>query len=164
MGGALAIGLAARDPARIATLTLLAPAGLGSEINGSFIDAFVRASRRREATEALQLLVHDPSLVSRAMVEETLRYKRLDGVPRALETVAGAWFPQGRQAVDLRETLRALHVPVQVIWGREDQIIPAAHAEALAEGARVSVLENVGHLPHLERAGEVNRLIRATIA
>ena len=30
-----------------------------------------------------------------------LRYKRLDGVAPALETIAHAWFPQGRQAVDL---------------------------------------------------------------
>jgi pyruvate dehydrogenase E2 component (dihydrolipoamide acetyltransferase) len=164
MGGALAIVLAARNPERIASLTLLAPAGLGPEINGAFIDAFVRAARRREAAEALQLLVHDPSLISRVMVEETLRYKRLDGVPRALETVAAAWFPQGRQAVDLRETLRTVRVPVQVIWGRDDRIIPAAHADAIADCARVSVVENVGHLPHMERAGEVNRLIRAMIA
>ena len=82
MGGALAIALAARRPERIATLTLLAPAGLGPEINGGFIDAFMRASRRREAVAALQLLVHDPSLIGRAMVEEFLRYKRLDGVVR----------------------------------------------------------------------------------
>ena len=97
----MAVSLAARRPERIATLTLLAPAGLGPEINGGFIDAFVRASRRREAAEALQFLVHDPSLISRAMVEELLRYKRLDGVAPALETIARAWFPQGRQAVDL---------------------------------------------------------------
>ena len=94
--------LAARRPERVATLTLLAPAGLGPEINGGFIEAFVRASRRREAAEALQFLVHDPSLISRAMVEEFLRYKRLDGVQPALETIARAWFPEGRQAVDLR--------------------------------------------------------------
>src|SRR5215831_6283831 len=84
----------------------------------------------------------------------TLRYKRLDGVPRVLETVATAWFPQGRQAVDLRATLRALRVAVQVIWGRDDRIIPAAHAAATADGTRVSVLDGVGHLPHMERAGE----------
>src|SRR5690242_1610093 len=78
MGGALALALAARQPKRIATLSLLAPAGLGPEINGAFIDAFMRASRRKDAVEALQYLVHDPSLISRTMVEEFLRYKRLD--------------------------------------------------------------------------------------
>ena len=100
MGGAIAVSLAARRPERVATLTLIAPAGLGPEINGDFIDGFVRASRRKERVEALHLLVHDPALVSRAMVEELLRYKRLDGVAAALETIARAWFPEGRQAVE----------------------------------------------------------------
>ncbi|HME22919.1 MAG TPA: acetoin dehydrogenase dihydrolipoyllysine-residue acetyltransferase subunit [Acetobacteraceae bacterium] len=164
MGGALAVSWASRRPDRIASLTLLAPAGLGPEINGGFIDAFVRASRRREAVEALQLLVHDPTLISRAMVEDFLRYKRLDGVTPALETMARAWFPEGRQAVDLITALRALAMPVQVIWGRDDKIIPVAHAAAAAPSARIHVLEGVGHLPHMEKAGEVNRLIGAMIA
>jgi pyruvate dehydrogenase E2 component (dihydrolipoamide acetyltransferase) len=163
MGGALAIALAGRQPDRIAGMTLLAPAGLGPEINGAFVDAFLRASRRREAQAALALLVHDPALISRAMVEEFLRYQRLDGVASALETIARAWFPEGRQAVDLRPTLNALNLPIQVIWGREDRIVPAAHAAAVPSSARVHLLEATGHLPHMERAAEVNRLLRAAI-
>ncbi len=160
MGGALALALAARRPEQIATLSLLAPAGLGPEINGAFIDAFMRASRRKDAAEALQYLVHASSSISRAMVEEFLRYKRLDGVASALEAVAHAWFPQGRQAVDLTASLRALSTPVQIIWGSGDRIIPVAHSDA-ASPAAVHVLKDVGHLPHMEKAGEVNRLLRA---
>jgi pyruvate dehydrogenase E2 component (dihydrolipoamide acetyltransferase) len=163
MGGALAVSLAARRPERIATLSLLAPAGLGPEISGSFIDAFVRASRRREAAEALQYLVHDPSLISRAMVEEFLRYKRLDGAAQALETVSRVWFPDGRQAVNLVAALGELIAPVQVIWGRDDRIVPVAQADAAPSSAQMHVLDGVGHLPHMEKAGEVNRLIRAMI-
>lgn len=163
MGGALAVSLASRRPERVTTLTLVAPAGLGREINGSFIEALVRASRRKDAVEALQVLVHDPSLISRAMVEEFLRYKRLDGVVQALETIAHAWFPQGQQAVDLTAALHALTMPVQVIWGRDDRIIPVAHAEAASPLAEVHVLQGAGHLPHMEKAGEVNRLIRKMI-
>jgi pyruvate dehydrogenase E2 component (dihydrolipoamide acetyltransferase) len=160
MGGALALAVAVRRPERIATLSLLAPAGLGPEINGTFIDAFMRASRRKDAVEALQYLVHDPSLISRTMVEEFLRYKRLDGVAPALESIARAWFPQGRQSVDLTASLRALSIPVQVIWGSDDRIIPVAHADAAAP-AKVHVANGAGHLPHMEKAGEVNRLLRA---
>jgi pyruvate dehydrogenase E2 component (dihydrolipoamide acetyltransferase) len=163
MGGALAVLLATRRPERVATLSLLAPAGFGPNINGGFIDALVRASRRRDAVEALQLLVHDPSLVSRTMVEDFLRYKRLDGVPQALETIAHAWFPGGRQSVNLGDAWRTLRVPVQVIWGRDDRIIPASHADSVATVAAVHVLDGVGHLPHMEKSGEVNRLIRAMI-
>jgi pyruvate dehydrogenase E2 component (dihydrolipoamide acetyltransferase) len=160
MGGALTASLALRKPERVASLTLIASAGLGPEINAAFIDGFVRASRRREATEVLGLLVHDPALVSRTMVEDVLRYKRLDGVSAALTKIAESWFPAGRQSLDLTGQIATLSLPVQIIWGREDRIIPVAHAEALATARLpVHIIEQAGHLPHMEKAGEVNRLI-----
>ena len=163
MGGGIAISAALRQPERVATLTLLASASLGPEINAAFIDGFVRAARRREAIAALNLLVHDPALVSRTMIEDVLRYKRLDGVPEALAAFAEEWFPGGRQRVVLSDAVAALKLPVQIIWGREDRIIPAAHAEALASRFPVHFLEQTGHLPHMEKAGEVNRLIKRII-
>jgi pyruvate dehydrogenase E2 component (dihydrolipoamide acetyltransferase) len=162
MGGAIAAGLAKRQPQRVASLTLIAPAGLGPEINGAFIDGFVRAQRRREAQEVLALLVHDPALVSRAMVEDVLRYKRLDGVQAALDTIVRAWFPDGHQAVST--DLAGLAMPLQIIWGRGDRVIPVAHAEALAGRLPVHILDEAGHLPHMEKSGEVNRLIARFIA
>ena len=159
MGGAVAASLALRRPERAASLTMIASAGLGPEINTSFIDGFVRMARRREAAEVIGLLVHDPALVSRAMVEDVLRYKRLDGVSAALAKVAEAWFSGGRQSLDLTSRIAELAMPVQVIWGRDDRIIPVAHAEVLADRLTVHILEAAGHLPHMEKAGEVNRLI-----
>jgi pyruvate dehydrogenase E2 component (dihydrolipoamide acetyltransferase) len=163
MGGGIAISLALREPERVATLTLISSASLGPEINAAFIDGFVRAARRREAIEALKLLVHDPALVSRTMIEDVLRYKRLDGVPEALAAFAKEWFPDGRQRVALSDAVAALKLPVQIIWGRDDRIIPVAHAEGLASHLPVHILEQTGHLPHMEKAGEVNRLIKRLI-
>lgn len=159
MGGAIALLFAATHADRVASLTLIAPAGLGAEINGTFIDGFVKMERRRDAQEVLRQLVHDPDLVSRAMVEDVLRYKRLDGVAAALRGLADAWFPGGAQRNFLADRLAALTIPVQIIWGREDQIIPAAQGEALAGQLPVHILENAGHLPHMEKSAEVNRLI-----
>jgi pyruvate dehydrogenase E2 component (dihydrolipoamide acetyltransferase) len=110
------------------------------------------------------MLVQDPALVSRAMVEEFLRYKRLDGVVAALTAIAAAWFPQGRQALDLRQELASLPIPVQLIWGRDDRIIPVAHAEAFAARFSTHIFAGAGHLPHMEKAGEVNRLLARFIA
>src|SRR6266567_8943476 len=159
MGGAIALTFAGWQPERVASLTLIASAQLGPEINAAFIDGFVRAQRRREAQEVLALLVHDPALVSRAMVEEVLRYKRLDGVAAALQTIAAEWFPGGVQRVGNAELAANLSVPVQLIWGRDDGIIPPVHAEALAAKRPVHIIDDAGHLPHMEKSGEVNRLI-----
>jgi pyruvate dehydrogenase E2 component (dihydrolipoamide acetyltransferase) len=156
MGGAIALALAQRRPDLVTSLTLVAPAGLGPEINGAFIDGFVRMGRRKEAQDVLRLLVHDSDGISRSMVEDVLRFKRLDGVPVALETIARAWFPDGRQAWIYSG---AVTVPTQVIWGHEDQIIPASHAGIAPVGTAVHLLDGVGHLPHMERASDVARLI-----
>jgi pyruvate dehydrogenase E2 component (dihydrolipoamide acetyltransferase) len=164
LGGALAALVALHRPERASSLSLIAPAGLGPEINGAFISAFLAAGRRREAIEALSLLVHDPGMVSRFMVEEVLRYKRLDGVAAALTAIAAAWFPHGRQAVDLGARITALPLPVQIIWGRADRIVPVAHTDALSARLPVHVLDETGHLPHLEKPGDVNRLLGAFIA
>jgi alpha-beta hydrolase superfamily lysophospholipase len=159
MGGGIALAFAGWQPARVASLTLIASAHLGPEINGDFITGFVRAQRRRELQEVLALLVHDPALVSRAMVEDVLRYKRLDGVAAALATIAEEWFPNGTQRVGNGALAAGLPLPVQLIWGGDDRIIPRAHAEALAEKLPVHILDAAGHLPHMEKSGEVNRLI-----
>jgi pyruvate dehydrogenase E2 component (dihydrolipoyllysine-residue acetyltransferase) len=164
MGGAIAAKFAKQRPEGVASLTLIAPAGLGAEINADFISSFIRAQRRREMQEVLALLVHDPALVSRQMVEDVLRYKRLDGAQAALEAISGAWFPEGRQAVDIRGDLADLAMPAQIAWGRDDRIIPVAHAETLAGRVPVHILDAAGHLPHMEKAGEVNRLIAGFIA
>ena len=158
MGGAIAALVATRRPGLVSALTLIAPAGLGPEINGAFISGFVRMQRRKDAQETLALLVHDPALVSRRMIEDVLRYKRLDGVDAALQTIARAWFDGDRQRVGIRDQLASLRIPVQIIWGKDDRIIPASHAQGMSD---VHVLDAAGHLPHLEKAGDVLRLMKA---
>ena len=128
MGGAVALGYALDQPARVVSLTLIDAAGLGKDINADYIDGFVGAVKRRDLKPVLELLFADSSLVSRQLVDDVLRYKRKDGVEDALRTIRDALFPDGRQAVDLSSQLEELPMPVLVIWGSADGIIPVAHA------------------------------------
>jgi pyruvate dehydrogenase E2 component (dihydrolipoamide acetyltransferase) len=157
MGGLVAGELAAAAPDRVLSLTLIAPAGLGDEVNASYIDGFVAASSRKELKPVLQMLFADPSLVTRSMVDDVLKYKRLDGVQTALTELRDQLFAGGSQARSL--DLDAYAGPLLVIWGAEDAIIPAAHADHAPSRADVHVLDGVGHSPHMEAAGEVNRLV-----
>ena len=163
LGGAIALDLALNHPERIASATLLCPAALGPEINMAYIDGFMQARRRKQLQPVLEMLVADPAMVSREMIEEVLKYKRLDGVEAALNRIAGDTFAGGRQALQLTGRLGELTVPVQVIWGAKDQILPASHAEGLPASVSVTLLDDAGHMAHMEKAAEVNQNLRAFI-
>ncbi len=161
VGGALALLFAMDHPDRITGLTLIAPAGLGPEINMEFIEGFIGASKRKTMRAALELLVADPQLISGDMINDVLKYKRLDGVDRALRQLAGNLFPGGRQeTLDLRR-LAAVSAPITVVWGRNDHILPVHQADCLADRVQVHRIDGAGHMPHMEASAEVNRLIGA---
>lgn len=162
LGGAVALDLAGRSRERVASLTLISPAGLGPEINMDYVSGFLSAKRRKQMKPVLELLFADPGLVGRDMIEDILRFKRLDGVAEALAAIAAQNFAEGRQAVDHRATLAALDRPAQVIWGAEDRIIPASHAEDLPQAVTVKRLSGAGHMAQMEQARAVADAIAST--
>jgi pyruvate dehydrogenase E2 component (dihydrolipoamide acetyltransferase) len=162
LGGAIAIEMARQAKGRVKSLTLINSAGLGPEINMDYIDGFISSTSRRDLKPALENLFADGSLVSRQMVDDMLKYKRLDGVGDALAALREGIFANGRQVADLNDALKSTGVPVLVISGAEDKIIPVAHGRAVT-GARVEVVEGAGHMPQMEQAGKVNGLIKAHV-
>ena len=107
------------------------------------------------------MLVANPALVTADMVEDVLKFKRLDGATAALRKIADANFAGGQQRGSLRDRLAGLTMPVQVIWGDADRVIPAKHAEGLPANVKVTRIAGAGHIPHLEKAAEVNAAIKA---
>jgi pyruvate dehydrogenase E2 component (dihydrolipoamide acetyltransferase) len=162
MGGAVVLRTALDATERVKSLTLVCSTGLGPEINGTYIDGFVSAMSRRELKPVLEQLFHDPGLVSRQLVDDLLKYKRLDGVSEALSSLAQAMFANGRQAAVLAGDLAKLRQPILVIWGANDRIIPSSHA-AVSGIARVEVIDASGHMVQMEKASRVNELIIAHV-
>jgi pyruvate dehydrogenase E2 component (dihydrolipoamide acetyltransferase) len=162
MGGAIAMQMALDHPGKVKSLTLICSAGLGPEI-GSYVDDYVAAQGRKDLKPVLELLFADKSLVSRQLVDDVLKYKRLDGVEAVLKSLAGALFGGGKQQDAPGKKLGGKLPPTLVIWGKEDQIIPAAHSANLP-GAKVHVIEGAGHMVFMEKASDVNALIKAHIA
>jgi pyruvate dehydrogenase E2 component (dihydrolipoamide acetyltransferase) len=164
MGGAVALAVAVRDPGRIASLTLIAPSGFGSQINAGYLRGFADAQSRRELKPVVGQLFADESLVTRQMVDDLLAYKRLDGTDQALHALADALLDGDAQRGDSAALLAGVGeaVPITVIWGSADRIIPAVQAQAVT-GAVRHVVDGAGHMPHMERPGEVLSAIEETI-
>ena len=161
LGGAVAMEVALKSPNRVTALALIAPAGLGREINQEYIEGFVEADSRKVMKQLLQQLVADPELVNRSLVNDMLQYKRIDGVPDALKVIANGFIQNGSQAVDCKSRLADLTIPIKVIWRSEDKIIPASHSEGLPASIETHVLEGFGHLVQLEAASDVNALLKS---
>lgn len=159
MGAAVAMAVAAAAPGRVRSLALLAPAGLGQEINTGYLRGFVAAQSRRELKPHVEQLFADPALVTRELLENVLKFKRLDGAQAALSAVLDGFLAGEGQATVLAEPVAALGIPTLVVAGAEDRVIPPGHAGALGGKAAVHVLEGKGHMIHMEAAGEVNRLL-----
>jgi pyruvate dehydrogenase E2 component (dihydrolipoamide acetyltransferase) len=168
LGGAVVLAAAARAPERVASVTLFAPAGFGRSINADYVRGFAAAQTRRELKPLVGQLFADERLVTRQVVDDLLAYKRLDGVDAALAALADALLDGDEQRIDSAAWLGALGetVPVTVVWGSADSIIPPEQAAsvAAAPGTVVRVIDGAGHMPHMERPAEAQTAVEETIA
>jgi pyruvate dehydrogenase E2 component (dihydrolipoamide acetyltransferase) len=162
MGGAIAAQLAREAPDRVASVTLISGAGLGEEISGDYINGFVDAASRRELKPVVERLFADPGLVTRQLLDDLLKFKRLDGVSEALASLAVTLFAGNRQTEQPARNLPAA-LPVLVIWGESDRVIPASHASNAPGHAKVVIVKGAGHMVQMEKASEVNALITAFV-
>jgi pyruvate dehydrogenase E2 component (dihydrolipoamide acetyltransferase) len=158
LGGAISLSTVLESPDRIKSVTVISSVALGEEIDAEFLRGFVATNSRKELKDLARRLFADEDLVTRQLVDDLLRFKRLDGVQSALEAILSFLLEGDRQRTVLSEDIKNLSVPIRVIWGEKDRIIPASHAASI--GKDVHILPNTGHTAHMEAANEVNRLLR----
>jgi pyruvate dehydrogenase E2 component (dihydrolipoamide acetyltransferase) len=158
-GGAVVTAVAAADRAKVASLTLVAPAGFGDKVNAGYLRGFATATSRRELKAQLAALFADPSLVTRQLVDDLLRYKRLDGVDKALAILLGTLLEGDESALDVAGALPD-DMPLAVVWGAQDAVLPVANAAAFTGRTEVNVVDGAGHMAHLERPNAVVSAVR----
>jgi pimeloyl-ACP methyl ester carboxylesterase len=87
--------------------------------------------------------------------------KRLGGTTKALilEDTAGTRDPFDEEAISSTDSLG---IPVLIIWGKDDPMIPSSDAETLHSKIRNSelhVFPDTGHVPHWEKPDVFNKLV-----
>ena len=169
LGGGIAMQLAYQFPEVTERLVLVSSGGLGPEVSPVLraaalpgANAFIAATAgvAGGAGAAVGRGLAAVGLRPNTDIAEVARgYASLTDTDRraaflaALRSVIGT----GGQRVDARDRLYlAEGIPVLIVWGARDRIIPAKHGEQAHEaipGSRLEIFDGVGHLPQLEAPG-----------
>ncbi|WP_239451479.1 alpha/beta fold hydrolase [Elioraea rosea] len=156
MGGRVAWHFAARHPARVTALVLVAPDGFASPGKsygeapkvGPLLGLMRHFLPRALLRPNLAAAYADPSRLDEATVT---RYHDLMRAPGARD----AMLARLSQAVleDPAGLLPRITAPVLLLWGEQDRMIPATHAADYVRflpEAQVVRLPGLGHVPHEE--------------
>ncbi len=162
-GSEVAAAYALKHPDRVEGLVLVDPA-LGSEHRGgvpSWILPLLKTPQMRRigpllvrsiagdlGNETIRLAWHDPSLIDQHIYDGYRRPLRANNWDRALYEFTIADNP-----VDSTGRLKSLSMPVLVITGDDDRIVPTESSIQLSReipGAELVVLNDCGHVPQEE--------------
>ena len=175
-GGGVAMQFAYQFPERTERLVLVAPGGLGPEVTAAIRAITLPGFHQAMALMTLPGVRHVTTGAMRALATTGLpRARDLDEVAeifdsfkdpaarRAIRHVVSAvvdWRGQIITMVDRAYLTQAM--PMCVIWGSEDAVIPVRHAATAAEfapAATVEVIPNAGHFPHKDHPQRFVKLL-----
>jgi pimeloyl-ACP methyl ester carboxylesterase len=182
-GGGVAMQFAYQFPERTERLVLVATGGLGAEVSPA-----IRAITTTGFYQVMGLLTL-PGVrhvgrgglraLSRTGLKEFRDFDEVAGVydslqdpaaRRALRHVVRAVVDWQGQIVTMSDRAYLTEaMPICVIWGEDDRVIPVRHAQRAAElapGARIEILPRTGHFPHKDHPDRfvkvVNDFVRTT--
>ena len=170
-GGTVAMQVALAYPERVTALILVDPA----VYSGGGAPALVRPllatpqmrhlgpliARQIQARgpELIELAWHDPSLIQPETLELYKKPLQVNNWDKALWELTIA-----SRASGLAERLSEFTLPVLIITGDDDRIVPTADSIRLAgelPNAELVVIPEAGHVPHEERPAEFMQAIEA---
>jgi pyruvate dehydrogenase E2 component (dihydrolipoamide acetyltransferase) len=160
-GAAVALRATAMDPDRIAGLILIAPAGLGGQVDPAFVASLLTAPDANAMRAALGRMLVRQAMITPAMaqavltqVQDPARGAALRGVATLLPDLQAALAPHiGGLA----------HIPVHILHGAQDAIIPCTPLPEFWPKAQLHIIPGAGHLPQLEAPGPTMAAIRAAM-
>ncbi|MBI3733350.1 MAG: alpha/beta fold hydrolase, partial [Chloroflexi bacterium] len=177
MGGTVAVHTAVAHPESVRGIVLVDPAGarrfpylwlMSRAMDLPPLRQWMRLGMEYAlANEALLTYnmpraYYDPANLTPAMKRALLEPFYTHGFVEALINLT-----RDTRTSRLNGRTQQVQCPALLIWGEHDPVVPTSDAAYFLEhirGARLVILSEAGHLPHEERAGDVNRLIREFVA
>jgi pimeloyl-ACP methyl ester carboxylesterase len=152
MGGWIAMEMAVRDTSRLKSLVLSSPAGIAAP-GVRAADIFLMAPEEMVRNLFVDQKLAEARLAQPEDIDVSLKNRHT--------TARLAWEPRLHDPY-LPKWLHRIDVPVRILWGRQDRILPVAFVDVyrkLLPKAEISILENCGHLPHAEKPDEFVEII-----
>jgi len=163
-GAGIAINCAFENMNYVESLNLISPIGLGDDIDSSYLENFISADSRKELKQELEKLYFNSEILTRDLINEVLKYKRIDGVSNSLNLIKDEILVSGKQKINLKDKINKITIPTSIIWGKEDSIMPFDHSKNLNEKIYIKLLDKCGHMAHIEHPNEVNAIINNTVS
>ncbi|MCY7397134.1 MAG: alpha/beta fold hydrolase [Nocardioides sp.] len=175
-GGGVAMQFAYQFPERTERMMLVASGGLGPEVTPAIraitapgfhqlMGVLTLPVVRQVNTTALRTLARVPLRVTHdldavADIVESFKDPRSRAAVRHVVRAVVDWRGQIITMADRAYLTEAM--PMAVVWGRDDMVIPVRHASnaaALAPEAHVDVIPGAGHFPHKDDPERFVRLL-----
>ena len=175
-GGGVAMQFAYQFPERTERMVLVAPGGLGPEVSPAIRAVTLPGFHQAMGLVTLPGVRHATTLGLRALATTGVPVVRdLDEVAcvvesfkdpharAALRRVVSAVVDWRGQIVTMADRAYLTQaMPMCVIWGSDDHVIPVRHAGIAAEiapSATVEVIANAGHFPHKDHPQRFVRIL-----
>jgi len=164
LGGAVATVTAARGVVDVRSLLLISSGGLGPQVNGAFITGLVGAKSEASIVPWLKLLVADESHLTKPFINATVAQATDVELRDTQEAIGARFFADGTQTFEVRSSIASLAIPVRLIFGVEDRVIPVAHAHGLPGKVGVHIFAGCGHMPQIEERAAVLQILKECAA
>ena len=175
-GGGVAMQFAYQFPERTERLVLVGSGGLGPEVTPVIRAISTPGFELVMAPLTMPGVRHVAAAVMRALKRTGIKeFRDFDEVATIYESfreydARSAIAHVTRAVVDWRGQIVTMAdraylteaMPLCVIWGEDDRVIPATHASLaaqLAPGARVELIANAGHFPHKDHPERFVRIL-----
>lgn len=171
MGGLLALALTLKHPGRVSKLVLEGSAGLRKDIAWFLrfmtlpgIGEIITTPTRSTTKSLLKQILYDTSLIKPNLIEMIYQFRKEPGNRAAMLAIIRTGVSLKGLGTELIfiDRLAEIKVPILLLWGRNDKIVPVHHAEYAANfntNIQLHVFEKCGHWPHMEFHEEFNDLV-----
>jgi len=155
LGGHVGLIYCINHPQVVKSLVLTGSSGL---YENAFGGSFPRRESYDFVKEKVEYTFYDPKVATKELVDDV--FQTINDRNRVIRILAMA-----KSAIrhNMAKDLHKIHIPVALIWGRNDKITPpevAVEFNQLLPHSELYWIDQCGHAPMMEHPEEFNRLLK----